>query len=99
MSTSFGAAVLHLIGATGNRQASRLAGMMDSGRLRAHSAEYTTVNMTGIPFFTTDWSSLTPTERRGASGLAYWRTVECGGIRVRMVEYTPGYVADHWCSK
>src|SRR5678815_4134021 len=55
--------------------------------------------MTDIPFATTDWSSVTPTERRGDSGLAYWRTVQCGVIRVRMVEYTPGYLADHWCSK
>ena len=58
-----------------------------------------TVRMIDIPFATTDWSSLAPTERRGDSGLAYWRTVQCGVIRVRMVEYTPGYRADHWCTK
>jgi|GEM_PF-4387406 len=22
-----------------------------------------------------------------------------GNIRVRMVEYTPGYLADHWCNR
>ena len=22
-----------------------------------------------------------------------------GNIRVRMVEYTPGYLADHWCDR
>jgi hypothetical protein len=65
----------------------------------AHAPESITVHMTDIPFGTTDWSSVTPTERKGTSGLAYWRTVQCGGIRVRMVEYTPGYVADHWCTK
>ena len=55
--------------------------------------------MTNIPFNTTDWSSIARTERPGTSGMAYWRTCEYGGIRVRMVEYTPGYVADHWCTK
>jgi hypothetical protein len=57
------------------------------------------VHMTDIAFSTIDWSSITRTERKGTSGLAYWRTVLCGGIRVRMVEYTPGYFADHWCTK
>jgi hypothetical protein len=61
--------------------------------------ESITVHMADIPFGTTDWSSVTPTERKGTAGLAYWRTAQCGGIRVRMVEYTPGYVADHWCTK
>lgn len=52
-----------------------------------------------VPFFTTDWSKITPTEHRGESGLSLWRTLEVGNIRVRMVEYTPGYLADHWCSR
>ena len=52
-----------------------------------------------VPFCTTDWSSLTLTEHPGQSGVAYWRTFERGNIRVRMVEYSPGYLADHWCSK
>ncbi len=52
-----------------------------------------------VPFCTTDWSSLTPTEHPGQRGMAYWRTFEAGNIRVRMVEYSPGYMADHWCSK
>ena len=57
------------------------------------------MQMTDIPFGTTDWSSVPRTERPGTSGVAYWRTAEYGGIRVRMVEYTPGYLADHWCTK
>ena len=57
------------------------------------------MEMTGIPFGTTDWSRVTPTEHPGTTGKAYWRTQTFGGIRVRMVEYTPGYLADHWCSK
>ena len=57
------------------------------------------MHMTDIPFGITDWSSVPTTERRGLSGLALWRTIDCGGIRVRMVEYTAGYVSDHWCTK
>ncbi len=57
------------------------------------------MHMSDIPFATTDWSTVTPTEHPGASGVAYWRTTQCGGIRVRMVEYTAGYLADHWCRK
>jgi hypothetical protein len=57
------------------------------------------VHLTDIPFGTTDWSSLPPTEHAGTSGRAWWRTAHFGTIRVRMVEYTPGYVADHWCTK
>jgi quercetin dioxygenase-like cupin family protein len=57
------------------------------------------MQMTGIPFEVTDWSSIEPTEHPGETGVATWRTREFGGIRVRMVEYTPGYLADHWCAK
>jgi hypothetical protein len=57
------------------------------------------MRMTDIPFGTTDWSSIPPTEHKGETGTAWWRTQTFGGIRVRMVEYTPGYLADHWCSK
>jgi len=57
------------------------------------------MNMMNIPFGTTDWSSVPRTEHAGETGVAYWRTREFGEIRVRMVEYSPGYRADHWCSK
>jgi quercetin dioxygenase-like cupin family protein len=57
------------------------------------------MKMTEIPFTTTDWTRVEPTEHKGERGLAYWRTRQFGAIRVRLVEYTPGYVADHWCSK
>ncbi len=52
-----------------------------------------------IPFELTDWARVEPTEHAGETGMAYWRTLMYGDLRVRMVEYTPGYVADHWCSK
>jgi len=57
------------------------------------------VQMSGIPFGVTDWSKAERTEHKGETGMAHWRTLTFGGIRVRMVEYTPGYLADHWCSK
>ncbi len=52
-----------------------------------------------VPFCTAEWSAIAPTEHPGETGMAYWRTLEVGNIRVRMVEYTPGYKADHWCSR
>jgi hypothetical protein len=52
-----------------------------------------------LPFTTTDWNALTPTEHPGETGSAFWRTLNIGDIRVRMVEYTPGYLADHWCDR
>lgn len=55
--------------------------------------------ITDIPFGTTDWSAIEKTEHPGITGKAYWRTCKFGDIRVRMVEYTAGYLADHWCSK
>ena len=57
------------------------------------------MQMAGIPLEVTDWSSVEPTEHPGETGVATWRTREFGGIRVRIVEYTPGYLADHWCAK
>jgi hypothetical protein len=59
----------------------------------------TTMEMSGIPFGTTDWSQVERTEHQGERGQAYWRTQMFGPIRVRMVEYTSGYIADHWCAK
>lgn len=55
--------------------------------------------MSSIPFGTTDWSTIERTTHTGEKGFAYWRTCNFGGIRVRLVEYTPGYIADHWCVK
>ena len=57
------------------------------------------MHMSGIPFGTTDWSHVERTEHPGERGTAWWRTQQFGDIRVRMIEYSPGYLADHWCSK
>ena len=57
------------------------------------------MKMSDIPFGTTDWTSIEPTLHKGDSGVARWRTRQFGDIRVRLVEYSPGYVADHGCQK
>ncbi len=51
----------------------------------------------GVAFGTTDWSTVEKTEHPGETGMASWRTRQFGDIRVRMVDYSPGYKADHWC--
>ena len=57
------------------------------------------MEMKNIPFGITDWSKIPASEHRGETGMAYWRTQQFDALRVRMVEYSPGYLADHWCSK
>jgi uncharacterized cupin superfamily protein len=57
------------------------------------------VRISGVPFATTDWAAIEPTEHRGATGTSLWRTVEVGDLRVRRVSYSPGYRADHGCTR
>jgi len=57
------------------------------------------MKMDDIPFGTTDWSNVPRTEHSAEAGQAFWQTQNFHGIRVRMVEYTPGYISDHWCTK
>lgn len=57
------------------------------------------MQLSGIPFGTTDWSAVPQEEKPAEAGRALWRTRHFGDIRVRMVAYTPGYVSDHWCEK
>ena len=61
------------------------------------------MKMDAFAFGTTNWAEVEKTEHKGESGTAYWRTQffgeEPSRIRVRMVEYSPGYLADHWCRK
>ena len=52
-----------------------------------------------MPFTLTDWSEVTPTVHPGETGQAVWRSFEVGELRVRMVDYSPGYLADHWCDR
>ncbi len=55
--------------------------------------------MYSIPFTSIDWSEIPKTEHKGETGIAYWQTLNSDGLRIRVVEYTEGYLADHWCKK
>lgn len=57
------------------------------------------MRLNDIPFGVTDWSQVPTTAQKGEQGVAYWQTCCFGGVRVRLVRYTAGYKADHWCSK
>jgi quercetin dioxygenase-like cupin family protein len=57
------------------------------------------VKIEDVAFCTTDWAQLVPTVHPGERGVASWRTLERGNLRVRMVDYSPGYLADHWCER
>lgn len=57
------------------------------------------MNISSYPFQTLNWYSIPKEEHTGETGIAYWQTQMVNDIRVRMVEYSPGYKADHWCSK
>lgn len=55
--------------------------------------------MSNILFQTIDWASIEKVEYPGETGKAFWQTAQFGGLRIRLVEYTKGYLADHWCKK
>ena len=55
--------------------------------------------MSNILFQTIDWSSIKKDEYEGETGIARWQTIVYDGLRIRKVEYTAGYLADHWCQK
>ena len=57
------------------------------------------MNSNNIPFTLTDWESIHKTEHPGETGTAYWRTLHFGELRIRLVEYSKNYKADHWCQK
>lgn len=52
-----------------------------------------------VPYLAIDWDAVPRTEHKGDPGTSFWRTVELPGLRIRIVEYSPGYLADHWCQK
>ena len=55
--------------------------------------------MAASPMQVVEWSKVKAVEHPGETGIATWRTQKMGDIRIRMVEYSPGYRADHWCNK
>lgn len=52
-----------------------------------------------IPFQTLAWDKIEKTEHKGETGTSYWKTIQMDGLRIRMVEYSENYLADHWCQK
>jgi len=52
-----------------------------------------------IPFMSIDWSDISKEVHKGETGIATWQTIQFSGLRLRIVEYSPGYIADHWCQK
>lgn len=55
--------------------------------------------MSTIPFQSINWDAIPKTEHQGELGTSYWQTIEFDDLRVRIVEYSAGYLADHWCQK
>ena len=57
------------------------------------------MNNLNIPFQAIDWTIVPKTEHKGVTGVAFWQTIQLPGLRIRIVEYSKGYLADHWCEK
>jgi len=57
------------------------------------------MNKKNIPYQSIDWANIPRTEHKGENGTAYWQTMQFDGLRIRLVEYSKGYIADHWCTK
>ncbi len=57
------------------------------------------MNDKNIPFQSIDWTNIPRTEHKGETGMAYWQTLQFDGLRIRLVEYSKDYFADHWCEK
>lgn len=55
--------------------------------------------MSKIAFETIDWTGIEKIAYKGETGTAYWQTKMYDGLRVRLVEYSVNYIADHWCKK
>jgi hypothetical protein len=57
------------------------------------------LNTKSISFQTLDWTSVPKIMHQGEAGVAFWQTIQFPGLRIRLVEYSQGYIADHWCQK
>ena len=55
--------------------------------------------MNPIPFQTLNWSNIEKVEYKGETGTSYWQTIQLEELRIRLVEYSANYLADHWCAK
>lgn len=52
-----------------------------------------------IPFQSINWNEVEKTFHTGKTGVATWQTLNLDGLRIRLVEYSANYLADHWCQK
>jgi quercetin dioxygenase-like cupin family protein len=52
-----------------------------------------------LPYTVVDWAKVQPTEHKGETGMGLWRSLNVEDLRIRVVEYSPGYLADHWCAR
>lgn len=57
------------------------------------------MKISGVPFTVTDWKDVEQSEHKGETGTSFWRVFEAGNIRVRIVDYSPGFRSDHWCPR
>ena len=55
--------------------------------------------MSNIPFQKIEWTSIEKIEHTGDYGFADWQTVQLNGLRIRLIELSNEYLADHWCQK
>ena len=57
------------------------------------------MNIEGIPYLNVDWNTIPEEVHEGERGVAKWKRFEQGNVRARIVEYSPGYLANHWCAR
>ena len=57
------------------------------------------LDFAGVAERTVDWASLETVLVPGATGSAHMRCCPAAGVQIRVVDYGPGYLADHWCAK
>lgn len=57
------------------------------------------MKFSGFPFSITDFNTVPPEIHQGITGFAEWRILHRDDVRIRLVTYSPEYLADHWCSK
>ncbi len=60
---------------------------------------FSKMNNKNIPFQIINWDLIEKTDHPGEVGNAAWQTLQFAGLRIRIVEYSAGYIADHWCQK
>lgn len=67
--------------------------------MQAYQDRSNKIKMHAITFKAIDWQNIPKTEHIGESGISFWQTLQLDGLRIRLVEYSAGYIADHWCQK